>query len=298
MGRYINPFTDWGFKQIFGQEANKEIIIFFLNELLKGERVIKDLTFLDKERLGDHDYDRNLIYDVYCLTDTGEHIIVEMQNRQQAYFIDRSLYYVSKAIVSQPKKGVTDYKLTAVYGVFFMNFTLNDKLGEKLRTDVVVADRETGVTVSDKMRMIFLQLPYFDKKEDECENDFERFIYVLKKMAALDRLPFEKRNQIFARLAEIAEVRKYSEQEQLAYDRSLKSYIDNQAVLQGAIDEGLTIGRKEGREEGREEGLAEGIAKGRMEERQAIARSMKEAGMEKALISKISGLTEEEIDRL
>jgi predicted transposase/invertase (TIGR01784 family) len=91
MSKYINPFTDVGFKKIFGQEINKDLLIDFLNSLLKGERVINKVTFLDKEQLGEFKDDRSLIYDVYCETDSGEKIIVEMQNKSQPYFKSRSV---------------------------------------------------------------------------------------------------------------------------------------------------------------------------------------------------------------
>lgn len=79
MGRFINPFTDYGFKKIFGQEISKDLLIDFLNDLLKGERVITDLTFLNNEQLPEWEDARALIYDIHCTTDTGEKIIVEMQ---------------------------------------------------------------------------------------------------------------------------------------------------------------------------------------------------------------------------
>ena len=65
MSKYINPFTDVGFKKIFGQEINKDLQIDFLNSLLQGERVINDVKFLDKEQLSEFKDDRSLIYDVY-----------------------------------------------------------------------------------------------------------------------------------------------------------------------------------------------------------------------------------------
>ena len=92
MGKFINPFTDYGFKKIFGQEVSKELLIEFLNDLLEGERVITDLTFLNNEQLPEYPGDRIAIYDIYCTTDTGEKIIVEMQNRSQVYFKERALY--------------------------------------------------------------------------------------------------------------------------------------------------------------------------------------------------------------
>lgn len=64
MSKYINPFTDVGFKRIFGQEINKDILIDFLNALLEGEKHVVDLKFLDKELLPLTSDDRSLIYDI------------------------------------------------------------------------------------------------------------------------------------------------------------------------------------------------------------------------------------------
>ena len=101
MSRYVNPFTDIGFKIIFGQPASKELLIILLNELLAGEHHIEDLVFLDKEDRADNIHDKGIIYDLYCRTDSGEFIIVEMQNRWHSHFLDRTLYYVCRAVSRQ-----------------------------------------------------------------------------------------------------------------------------------------------------------------------------------------------------
>lgn len=101
LGHFVNPFTDLGFKIIFGQPASKELLITLLNELLKGEHHIENLTFLDKENNSDNIDDAGIIYDLYCLTSTGEYIIVEMQNRFHSNFIDRTLFYMCRAIGRQ-----------------------------------------------------------------------------------------------------------------------------------------------------------------------------------------------------
>ena len=132
MGKFINPFTDYGFKKIFGQEVSKELLIEFLNDLLEGERVITDLTFLNNEQLPIYPGERIAIYDIFCTTDTGEKIIVEMQNRSQVYFKERALYYLSHAIVRQGVKGESwKFDIKAVYGVFFINFLLDELLDMK-----------------------------------------------------------------------------------------------------------------------------------------------------------------------
>ena len=134
MGRFINPFTDFGFKFLFGREVEKELLIDFLNDLLVGEHVITDIRFLNNEQPPEVKTERGLIYDIYCVTDTGERIIVEMQNREQPYFKDRALFYLSRAITQQAKRGVWNFQLDAVYGVFFMNFVMDKDMPSKIRT--------------------------------------------------------------------------------------------------------------------------------------------------------------------
>ena len=106
MARFINPFTDVGFKRIFGQEINKDLLIDFLNGLLEGEKHIVDIRFLDKEVLPAFAQDRGVIYDVYCTNESGEQFIVEMQNRPQVNFRERALYYLSRAVARQGERGV------------------------------------------------------------------------------------------------------------------------------------------------------------------------------------------------
>ncbi len=79
LGKYINPFTDFGFKKLFGEEANKDLLIDFLNALLAEKEHIKDITYLKNEHLGRTESDRKAIFDLYCETESGDKFIVEMQ---------------------------------------------------------------------------------------------------------------------------------------------------------------------------------------------------------------------------
>jgi predicted transposase/invertase (TIGR01784 family) len=206
MSKFINPFTDVGFKRIFGQEISKPVLLVFLNSLLEGERKIIDLKFLDKEQLGLESGDRSLIYDIYCETETGEHIIVEMQNKYQPYFKERSIYYTARSIVEQGERGSQwKYDIKAVYLVAFLNFRISD-ISKGFRTDVALMDMKERTLFSDKVRLVYLQLPYFTKEADECETIFEKIIYTLKHMDILQRMPWMAQNAVFKRLSEIAEV--------------------------------------------------------------------------------------------
>jgi predicted transposase/invertase (TIGR01784 family) len=175
MAKFINPFTDIGFKRIFGQEVSKPILLTFLNSLLEGERKIIDLQYLDKEQPGESEVDKSLIYDIYCETDTGEKVIVEMQYKGQPYFKERSIYYLSRSISNQgipgPEWNYSDVK--AVYLVALLNFK-SRTISEKFRTDVGLMDMQDYKLFSEKIRMIFLQLPYFTKEVEECETIFEK----------------------------------------------------------------------------------------------------------------------------
>ena len=278
MAKYINPFTDVGFKRIFGQELSKPLLLDFLNSLFEGEKHIVNLTFLDKEQPALFEEDRSLIYDIYCETDEGEHIIVEMQHKSQPFFKNRSIYYVSEAIARQGERGSKwNYAIDSVYLVAFMNFC-QKSFKKQFRTDVVLAEKDTGEQFSDKLRMIFLQLPLFEKEADECESQVERWIYLLKNMETLSRLPWAAQSAVFKKLESIADVSAMTREERLKYDEALKKYRDTISVFEGA--------RLEGRKEGREEAIVDN------------ARKMKMHGLSLELIADITGLSIDEVRSL
>ena len=221
MAKYINPFTDVGFKRIFGQELSKPLLLDFLNSLFEGEKHIASLTFLDKEQPAMFEEDRSLIYDIYCETDEGEKIIVEMQNKSQPFFKNRSIYYISESIARQGERGSTwNYEIDSVYLVAFLNFCPLD-FKKQFRTDVVLAEKGTVEQFSDKLRMIYLQLPLFKKEADECENQVERWIFLLKNMETLKRLPWAAQSAVFKKLESIADVGAMTRDERLKYDVAL-----------------------------------------------------------------------------
>lgn len=288
MGRFINPFTDTGFKILFGQELSKPLLIDFLNNLLAGKDKVVDLKFLDKERQRIFKDDRGLIYDIYCDTDDGRKIIVEMQNKSQKYFIERSIYYTSQAVSRQGQKGDWDYNFDAVYFVAFMNFKV-DSLSE-FRTDVQLLNIKTHKPVSEKVKLIYLQLPCFTKEENECKTDFERWIYIFKNMEILERIPWAAKNSIFAKLGEIAEVANLSKLQRRKYDHDLKVYRDSVNILKYAKEEGFTLGEEKGRAEGRAEGAYSALL--------ATAKNMKSKGMSDDVIAEITQLPISEIENL
>ncbi len=183
-----------------------------------------------------------------------------------------------------------------------MNFQLKGIMPDKLRTDVVLADRDTHREFSDKLRFIFLQLPCFRKEEDECENDFERWIYVLKNMETLHRLPFKARKAVFEKLEQIVDIAALSKEERMKYDESIKVYRDSMAILeyakQDGWNKGIAKGFAQGMEQGLEQGIEQGIEQGQNKERLQNARRMIEKGYAAQDIADITGLSLGEINAL
>jgi len=232
------------------------------------------------------DGDRSPIYDILCETDDKEKIIVEMQNREHPNFKERMLYYASEAIVRQGEKGTGwNYDIKGVYVIAFTNFQMTG-YGGRLRIDAGLTDLQQGGLFCDKLRLIYLQMPCFTKEADECENQFERWIYILKNMDILERMPWAAQNAVFQRLAEVAEVSKLSKEERIKYNHALKRYRDTLNAMTGA------------EMKGRAEGLVEGLAEGEHRKALESACSMKADNMPAELIAKYTGLTFEDINSL
>jgi predicted transposase/invertase (TIGR01784 family) len=312
MGKRIDPFSDTGFKNVFGKEENKHLLISFLNSLLKGEYVITDVSYLDKEQSPLGDGHRSMIYDVYCKTNDGKYVICEMQNYFQDDYGKRSICYASSAVLRQCLKG-NDWKYNDVKTVLcisVLNFESPELSNEgAYRKDVVLIDRDTLKVFSDDIHLIYLTMPHFKKGQEECENDLDLWLYNLLHMKTMEELPEKMKGGVFEDLWKVLDFYSLSEDEQVRYERQIKAEVDRRCILDSAKRrskaegkaEGLAEGKAEGKAEGLAEGLAEGVAKGRAEEHVKVvdsARAMKSNGLSIDIIKQCTGLSEEEINTL
>ena len=236
MGRYINPLTDFGFKYIFG---TKEFLIDFLNAVLKIEGGIADLQYDNTERPGRSEDDRTTIFDLYCTLVNGEHILIEMQHHRHDNFVERTLYYATRLIQEQgeDKKGDNNWQwnLKAVYSVNIINFKLDTSTKKRKNKGKYISyghlKDDDNEVISDKLNFVFLELPYFTKKENELTNNIDWWTYVIKNMAKLNNLPDTLRNRIFEKLFLKAEIAKLSRKDRKEYDQSLKKLSDMNLIL-------------------------------------------------------------------
>ena len=155
---------------------------------------------------------------------------------------------------------------------------------------------------SGDMRMIFLQLPYFKKEAEECADNFERWIYVLKHMEALNRLPWTAKDPIFERLAQISEISALTRDERIKYDAAIRYYRDNAHALEDAEEvgerkgwkRGHAAGVQQGMQQGMQQGLQQGLQQGFIE----TAKKLKAMGMSAKDIHIVTGLSPEGIEKL
>lgn len=272
--KYINPFTDYGFKKLFGEEPNKDLLLDFLNELLKKEQgKITDLQYLKTENFANTELNKKAIFDLYCTNEKGEKFIVELQKTKQNFFKDRTVYYSTFPIQEQAKIGSQwDFELKKVYTIAILDFVFDEdkKEPKKYRYDIKLTDIETNKFFYDKLTFIYLEIPKFNKKENELKTRFDKWLYILKNLHKLDRIPDDLRENIFLKLFETAEIAKFKQEEYRAYEDSLKYYRD----LKNSIDYAKDASKIE------------------------VAKEMLNDNMSVELIIKYTGLSVEEINCL
>lgn len=294
--RYVNPFTDFGFKKLFGTEVNKDLLIDFLNSLIHDQGRITDLTYLKSERLGESESMRKAIFDVYCENERGEKFIVEMQKAPQAFFKDRSIFYSTFPIRDQAIQGKEwNFELKAVYTIGILNFVFDDnrKDDRVMHHEVKLLDVNSKEVFYDKLTYIYLEMPKFRKTEAELETNFDKWLYLLKHLPDLERRPGALQDRIFERAFQIAEIARFTPQEREEYEEAWKTYNDWNNIVSTAKYEG----RIEGKIEGRIEGKIEGEKEGQQKALEQVVRSAIKQGLANELIASLTGLTLSEIEK-
>lgn len=275
--KYLNPFTDFGFKKIFGEEASKPLLLDFLNSLLPENDKIVSLSFKNNEQLGQTDLDRKAIYDIYCENEKGEKFIVELQKAKQNYFKERTIYYSTFPIREQAEKGEWNYNLKAVYCIGILDFTFDDYETEPEKSEVVHTIKlknQHGKIFYDKLTFIYLEMPNFNRKEIELETRLDKWLYFIKHLEDFQTIPTIIADEVFSQAFEKAELAKFGQAELMSYENSLKTYRDLKGVIDTAFDEGKLEGKLE-------------MAKFMKSENEPVEKIIKYTGLTKEVIEKL-----------
>lgn len=284
VSKYVSLLSDYGFKYVFGKIANKEIIIAFLKEVIPDRKIV-DIEQLRNEQIPYTRGGKKSRFDLYCKTDDGTRVIIEMQNHQEADFVDRAIYYSTFPVQEQVEEGQENYLFAPIYSISILNFNLDELRGEtKIKSAFRLKEIETSKVLSDKYTFIFIELKKFKKTLEEIEqgNILERFYYCLRYMEYLDERPVELQQEIFQKLFSAANVATMSKQEFKEYQETMRTERDLNSIKWTA----------------EKQGLEKGIAQGKREQSVLIARNLKTQGIPSVTIAQCTGLSIEEIDVL
>ncbi|MEM9984120.1 MAG: Rpn family recombination-promoting nuclease/putative transposase [Bacteroidota bacterium] len=272
--KYINPYTDFGFKKLFGEEGSKELLIDFLNQLLPSHHQIADLDFRNTEIIPDLPYERKAFFDIHCSSVKGERFIVEMQKAKVKFFKDRSLFYTTFPIREKAEKGDWDFRLEPIYFVAILDFEYDEEEEKrKFYRDVALKDQD-GDILYDKLHFKFLQMPLFNKSEEELSTRFDKWCYFLKHLENFDRIPAILNEPIFQKAFNKAELANMTPQQRDSYTVSLLNYIEFKSTVETAVETAIE------------------------ETKMEIVKNMIRAGYDDQTIGQLTNVSKEEIQRI
>jgi len=291
---FVNLRSDVGFKAVFADRNNKDILIGVLNQILPPEARIEDIKeYSDREQRRDVPYGKKTVLDLVCVDRDDRTFVVEMQASEEDFFFERCVYYASGLFHLELSDGVRYKGLRPVYVVSFLNYRLRHDDESLWDTDHFIShwrftEKRTGMVADQTISVIFVEMTLFTKTLEECVTEFDRLFYIFKNSDGFQRIPewIEEAGGISRRLAEACEVAAFDKEKKLKYEIDKMNEWDIQAQKEYAVRKGLEEGLQKGLREGREEGLEQG----REETRLSIARKLFEAGTPVDVIVNCTGV--------
>ena len=241
--KYADLLNDEVFKLVFGRESTKDVMIEFLNQVILDRRIL-DLEFIDKEM---HPVERDAkgtVYDMFCKTDDGSKIIVEVQRRKQPFYPERALYYSTFQIQRQVEAGAEYYDFLPVYVVSILDFVMDDDpQSNAVRTAYRLYEDNSHKLLTDRVTFIFIELPKFTKTVDELDgNILEGMYFCFKNMPELESRPEVLDHHVFTKIFDVTEL--YN------MDQDTRDKVLDNMTTERDLKNQMIYAREEGREEG------------------------------------------------
>ena len=300
---FVNLRSDVGFKAVFADRNNKDILIGVLNQILPPEARIEDIKeYSDREQRRDVPYGKKTVLDLVCVDKDDRTFVVEMQASEEDFFFERCVYYASGLYHLELSDGVRYKGLRPVYVVSFLNYRLRHDDESLWDTDHFIShwrftEKRTGMVADQTISVIFVEMTLFTKTLEECVTEFDRLFYIFKNSEGFQRIPewIEEAGGISRRLAEACEVAAFDKEKKLKYEIDKMNEWDIQAQKEYAVRKGLEEGLQKGLQKGLREGREEGLEQGREETRLSIARKLFEAGTPVDVIVNCTGVDDRTI---
>ena len=299
--RYVDILTNAGFKALFGDENNKDVVMSILNVLLPEHRRVVEIEYMPTEIQGPIiNTSKEYHYDFMCKDESGTVFIVELQKYHEADWFQRCVSYASRAYDRQNRKG-EDYAVQPVYLIGIMDVEIEhpDKEYWKDRyiSEYTFREKECHDLLGETIVIIFAELTRFSKRAEECESELDKMLYVLKHIGRMLDQPTWLQHEVYSRLFAACEICQFSESKRIKYEQDMY----DEKRLRGEMKGERQKGREEGLAEGHAKGLAEGLAQSEERLREAAinyAKKLKATDMSVETIAEILELPIEEIESL
>ena len=287
--KYADLLNDDVFKLVFGQESSKDVMIEFLNQVITDRHIV-DLDFMDKEMRSVEAGRKNSVYDMFCKTDDGSRIVVEVQRRKQPFYVERSIYYSTFQVRNQVDAGRAEYTFCPVYVISILDFNIEENRGNtNVKTVYRLYEESTRKLLTDRLTFIYLELDKFTKSKDELDGDvLDGMYFCLKNISRLDECPEKLNHGVFKKIFEISELRNM--------DDETRSKVIDKMTTERDLRNQMAYARKEAIAEGHAEGLAAGLEEGRAEGRAETIRQLLESGVPSEVIAKALDLSADEVE--
>jgi len=190
---FFDPLGDIGFKRLFAAQQNTDFSISFINHVLEGKRQVVSLEVLKNEYPGDTFLEGGVVIDMVCKDENGRFFLVEMQRKLQANFKERSLFYASRLITEQAPRGNRKqwaYALKDVYVIALLEeFTIGTDADDSWLHDIALVHTGTGKVFSERLAFTYIEFCNFSKTVEQLASGLEQWIYALKHLNHLKKVP-------------------------------------------------------------------------------------------------------------
>jgi len=286
-GVYANPRYDIAFKKLFVDKGNENILIDFLNDVLERKNIVKieSVSIADSNNLPLVLSQKTSIVDVRCFDDKKRNYQIEMQLGYQQDYAERCQFYTSYFITKQLEKGNRYKKLEPIIFISVLNFKLFDHdrfLSHHLTTDI--QDHRQYLNLVEHH---FLELPKFEKNENELNDSIDRWAYFFKNAETCNEIPSTMTDDVIMNEAfDVLKRANWTSADLDKYRTALDADLSNESILESTLDKGIEKGMEKGIEQGKREGKIE------------IAKALLERHMPLEEVATITGLSIEEIKKL
>lgn len=235
--KFVDVTNDVAFRKIFGNENKTEILISFLNAVLKleGNERIKEIQIVSPNQFPRVAGEKASIIDVRAKDVKGRQFVVEMQMTSKRGFAKRVQYYTCRDYLMQIDSGEKYYLLHPTFFIGILDF--NFFKGEHYLCNHLIVDEVTFEHKLDDIKFTFIELQKFNLKENELKTLIEKWVFFLKEVKGLDDIPDNTDDEGLLQAYKDAEVHAWEKEEYIAYDNAFIAKQDAVARMDFLMDE-------------------------------------------------------------